>query len=130
MSDGSIKVQSSKIWGYEPQGSIEIAAPGALHAVAPKRKRRKNQPQSVCRLRRQTAPVLYVKQGKEKERETTNCPPKRVRSRPDSEESEVRSYGAVHIIGSSADAGFSQGDLGKDEPASFRRSRWRERRAV
>jgi hypothetical protein len=63
MSDGSINVQSSEIWGYEPQGSIEIAAPGALRTVAAKRKRRKNRPPSFCRLRRQTAPVLYVRQG-------------------------------------------------------------------
>jgi len=63
MSDGSINVQSWEIWGYEPQGSIEIAAPGALREVAAKRERRKNRPRSFCRLRRQTAPVLYVRRG-------------------------------------------------------------------
>jgi hypothetical protein len=63
MSDGSINVQSSQIWGYEPQGSIEIAAPGALCAVTEKRKRRKNRPRSFCRLRRRTAPGLYVRRG-------------------------------------------------------------------
>src|SRR5580704_13983851 len=63
MSDGSINVQSGKIWGYEPQGSIDIAAPGALRAVDAERKRRKIRPPSFCRLRRQTAPVLYVRRG-------------------------------------------------------------------
>ena len=62
MSDGSISVQSSEIWGYEPQGSIEIAAPGALRAVDAERKRRKIRPPRLLPpLRRQTAPVLYVR---------------------------------------------------------------------
>jgi hypothetical protein len=63
MSDGSIDVQSSENGGYAPQGSIEIAAPGALRAVTEKRKRRKNRPRSFCRLRRQTAHGLYVRRG-------------------------------------------------------------------
>ena len=46
MSDGSINVQSWEIWGYEPQGSIEIAAPEALRAVVAERKTRKIRPPS------------------------------------------------------------------------------------
>jgi len=64
MSDEQINVQSWEVWGYEPQGSIEIAAPEALPAVVAERKRRNNRPPSFCRLRRQTAPVLYVRRGK------------------------------------------------------------------
>src|SRR5262245_59636300 len=51
-------------------------------------------------------------------------------TKSDSEESKVGSQGAVYLIGAPADAGVSQGDLGKDEPESGRRSRWAERRAV
>jgi hypothetical protein len=64
MSDEQINVQSWEVWGYEPQGSIEIAAPEALPAVVAERKGRNNRPPSFCRLRRQTAPVLYVRRGK------------------------------------------------------------------
>src|SRR5450631_4125032 len=64
MSDEQINVKSWEVCGYEPQGSIEIAAPEALPAVVAERKGRKNRPPSFCRLRRQTAPVLYVKRGK------------------------------------------------------------------
>jgi hypothetical protein len=64
MSDEQINVKSWEVRGYEPQGSIEIAAPEALPAVVAERKGRKNRPPSFCRLRRQTAPVLYVKRGK------------------------------------------------------------------
>jgi len=46
--------------GYQPQGSLEIAAPEALRSVAAKPKRRKNRLPSFCRLRRQTAPVAEV----------------------------------------------------------------------
>src|SRR5215813_3342386 len=48
----------------------------------------------------------------------------------DSEEGKVGPQGAVYVIGAPAHAGISQGNLGKDEPASVRRSRWPERRAV
>src|SRR5450631_4242638 len=52
-----------KSGGYEPEESIQIGAPGALCAAVPERNRRKNRPPSFCRLRRQTAPVLYVRRG-------------------------------------------------------------------
>jgi hypothetical protein len=41
MSDGKINDQLREVGGYEPQGSTEIVAPGALRSVAAKRKRRK-----------------------------------------------------------------------------------------
>ena len=80
MSDGSINVQSSEIGGYEPQGSIEIAAPGALRAVTEKPKRRKigHGASAACGGRPRLGYTLD--EGKRTERETTNCPPKRVRS--------------------------------------------------
>src|SRR5215469_10004479 len=48
----------------------------------------------------------------------------------DSEESKVRSQGAVYLIGAPVDAGISPRNMGKDEPESGRRSRWAERRGV
>src|SRR5215469_13382771 len=48
----------------------------------------------------------------------------------DSEESKVRSKGAVYLIGAPVDAGIPQRNMGKDEPESGRRSRWAERRGV
>jgi hypothetical protein len=41
--------------GYQPQGSPEIAAPGALRSFAGKRSKEKNRLPSFYRLRRQTA---------------------------------------------------------------------------
>jgi len=47
-----------------------------------------------------------------------------------SEEGEVGPQGAVYVIGTPADARVSEGDLGRGEPVSGRRSRWAERRAL
>jgi RHS repeat-associated protein len=59
---------------------MEIAAPGALRSIDAKRKRRKTQLPSFCRLRRQTALWYTLDEDQGTEREVRNCPPKRVKS--------------------------------------------------
>jgi hypothetical protein len=64
-----------------PQGSMAIAALGALRSVAEKRKRRKIRTWSFYRLAAAGCAWCYtLDEGKETEREVRNCPPKRVRS--------------------------------------------------
>jgi hypothetical protein len=81
MNDVQINDQSCKVGGYEPQGSIEIVAPGALQSVAAKRPRRKissYRTSAACGGRPRCG--IRWNEGQGTEREVRNCPPKRVRS--------------------------------------------------
>jgi hypothetical protein len=60
MSDGKINDQSREIGGYEPQGSTEIVAPGALRSVAAKRKRRKKLSTELLPPAAADCAVVYV----------------------------------------------------------------------
>src|ERR1035441_6703546 len=83
MSDGSINVQSWEIWGYANPKGRSRSPLLELYTRSLRNEREEkigHRTSAACggRLR-----LCYtLDEGKESERETTNCPPKRVRSIP------------------------------------------------